>query len=283
MAVGRLAWRTPVGGLLWEVWGRYKFGVKYQAAALLFSLAVVYWRQHGLGGLAGEIAMPIPIYCFVGVYIHLLSCFGYLDVGGGDLNMGFPRRLFLKPLRTSQLAAIPMLVGGIVVLGVFAMWALLVLRQVAGFVATPWFGACLLSFFWSIQAAAWILPESQAGRSFILLLIAGVNLLVGLLPLLPAPPPVWVQWTILGVLLGSAVLAGTLGLQLIRAGALGRPIQNHATLAGLASRAGPDSAEKIPVRVPRAILAGMETTRHAASLSGGRDDTCVSADPVVRG
>ncbi len=219
MAIGRLAWRTPTGGMLWEVWGRYKSGAKYQAAALLGSLALVYWRKHAPGVAVGEVLAFIPWYCFLGVYLHLLTCFGYLDVVGGDLNMGFPRRLFLKPLCTAQLAAIPMFVGGMVLVGVFAIWAQLVLGQVVGFLATPWFGACLLSLFWWVQATAWSAPESQAGRSLIVLSVAVVNLLVGLLPLLPAPPPLWVDWSILGVVLGSAWLIAVVGLQWVRQGA----------------------------------------------------------------
>ncbi len=161
----------------------------------------------------------IPLLLFHRVYLHLLTCFGYLDVVGGDLNLGFPRRLLLKPLSTLQLAAIPMFTGGMVFIGVFSIWAYLILSRGTGFLATPWFGACLLSLFWWVQATAWSAPESQAGRSLIVLSVAVVNLLVGLLPLLPTPPAVWVQWTILGTLLSSACLVAVLGLQLVRQGA----------------------------------------------------------------
>jgi hypothetical protein len=76
MAVGRLFWRTPTGGILWEIWGRRKMNFGWHAAALLASLLCVRWMQQGVSEVTGAVLTMILLSCFLGSYLDLLTCFG---------------------------------------------------------------------------------------------------------------------------------------------------------------------------------------------------------------
>ena len=44
MALGRLAWRTPTGAQLWEIWGRHRWSFALQGVAFLACLGLVRWK-----------------------------------------------------------------------------------------------------------------------------------------------------------------------------------------------------------------------------------------------
>lgn len=219
MSAGRLAWRTPTGAMLWEIWGRHKWMFPWHGAALALSVWLVRWKEHGAPEVAGPSLIMIPPLCFLGAYLHLLTCFGYIEVDSKRVQLGFPARLLLKPVHTLRLVLAPMLLGGGAVVVYFTIWTKLVLQPRVGISATNllWTNAVLLSFFWWMQALAWSLPLLK-GRVLIDLLIAVIHLLVGLSPLMPVSALSKWQWPILVALLGSAIPAAWLGLKLIRQG-----------------------------------------------------------------
>jgi hypothetical protein len=161
----------------------------------------------------------IPPICFLAAYLHLLTCFGYIEVDSRKVQLGFPARLLLKPVSTFRLVLTPMLFGGVVVVAYFTIWAELVLRHIVEISPANllWTNTVLLSFFWWMQALAWGLSMLK-GRVLIDLLVAVIHLLVGLSPLMPVSAlPDW-QWPVLVALLGSSVPAAWLGLKLMRLG-----------------------------------------------------------------
>ena len=219
MTEGRLLWRTPTGGMLWEIWGRRKSNFACHAAALLVSLFCVWWLQHDPSDITRGVLQLVLVGCFLGAYLDLLSCFGYVETDARKVQLGFPGRLLLKPVGTLRLALTPMLFGGAAVITVLLLWNKLVLQPLcpAGAIGPLWLGGVILSFFWWMQALAWSIPMIS-GRSLIVVMMAVIHLLAGLWPLMPVNILSGWQWPMLATLLVSAVLTAWVGLRLVRQG-----------------------------------------------------------------
>ena len=220
MPVGRLIWRTPTGGILWEIWGRRKMNCARHGAALLASLVCIQWILHGVSEVTGAVLTLIPLSCFLGSYLDLLTCFGYIEINARTVQIGFPGRLLLKPVSTVQLVLVPMFFGGAVVVSVFFLWNQVILRPLGcNIPLSPlWLGTVLLSFFWWIQALAWGVPLFP-GRPFITLLVGVTHLVVGICPLMPIGNSARWRWLLLASMLLTAVLFALTGLKCMRRGA----------------------------------------------------------------
>ena len=219
MNVGRLAWRTPTGGMLWEIWGRRKLNFALHAAALLAALLCVSWIHHGLGDITRAVLMLFLVCCFLGAFLDLLTCFGYIEVDARKVQAGFPARLLLKPVSTLRLVLTPMIFGGAAVVTVLLLWNKLVLQPLAPAAGLDplWLGAVVLSFFWWMQSIAWSLPLFP-GRQLIIVIAAVIHLMLGMWSEWPANILSRWQWPILSALLVSAVLTAWIGLILMRRG-----------------------------------------------------------------
>src|ERR1017187_3557821 len=135
MNVGRLAWRTPTGAMLWEIWARHKVKFLGQGVALTACAGFVRWNEHGAPKGLGEGLVACTFVCFLAVYCHLLVCFGYIEADARKGQIGFPSRLLLKPVSTARLVLAPMLVAGAVIVTIFGIWTELVWRNVFGAIA----------------------------------------------------------------------------------------------------------------------------------------------------
>jgi hypothetical protein len=219
MAVGRLFWQTPTGGILWEIWGRREINFAWHVAALFASLLCIQWILHGVSEVTGAVLTLVPLTCFLGSYLDLLTCFGYIEINARTVQIGYPCRLLLKPIGTVQLALVPMFCGGAVVVAVFFLWNQLILRPLGLNIPLDplWLGAVLLSFFWWIQALAWGVPLFP-GRPFITLLVAVTHLLVGLCPLTPLGNSACWRWLLLASMILTSVLFAITGLKWMRRG-----------------------------------------------------------------
>jgi hypothetical protein len=217
--IGRLAWRTPTGAMLWEIWGRRKVSFLWQGLALAASTFFVYWKRHGASESLGDWLGVASFGCFLGAYLHLMVCFGYMEFDARRVQLGFPGRLLLKPASTARLVLVPMVFGGAVVVTVFALWTGLVLPHLSAINLSSllWTSTVLLSLFWWLQALEWSLPLLKV-RSGVLLLVVILHLLVLVLPQMPATISSGWQWGILAAMLVSAVPAAWFGLKLVRQG-----------------------------------------------------------------
>jgi len=215
----RSGWQTPTGALLWEIWGQRKVNFAFHAAALLASLFSVWCIKHGADEMVERVLIMVMLSCFLGAYLDLLTCFGYIDADARKIQLGYPARLLLKPVSTLRLVLVPMLFGGAVVAIVLLIWNHWILQPLVHLSALNpfWLGAVILSFFWWMQALAWSLPL-MPGRSLIMLIVAVIHLGVGLMPLLPASGLAGWQWPSLAVLLVTALLTARIGLGLMREG-----------------------------------------------------------------
>ena len=219
MSAGRFRWSTPTSAMLWEIWGRHKWVFPLHGVALALSVFLVHWKESGAPESLGPPLFMIPPLCFLASYLHLLTCFGYIEVDARKVQLGYPARLLLKPVSTIRLVVAPMLFGGVVVVAYFTLWTELVLRHLGEIPASDllWVNTVLLSFFWWMQALAWGLPMLK-GRVLIDLTVAVIHLLIGLSPMMPESALSRWQWPILGALLGAAFPAAWLGLKLMRQG-----------------------------------------------------------------
>ena len=219
MNIGRLAWQTPTGAMLWEIWGRHKASFLWQGAALGAGLCFVQWKRQGVSEILSAVLALASLAGFVGGYLHLLSCFAYVEMDTAKVKVGYPGRLLLKPLRTIHLVIAPMLVGGLVTTSMLEVWLAFVLKPL-GFLPSYdqiWIGTVLLSFFWWMQALAWGLPLVRF-RSFVMVAVALIHLTVGVMPQLPFNISSGMQWGILAALLLSSVPFAWAGLALMRQG-----------------------------------------------------------------
>ena len=139
MSVGRLACRTPTSAILWEIWGRQKWMFPWHAVALALSVWLVQWKLRGAPEVLGPSLLMIPPICFLGAYLHLLTCFAYIEVDSKRVQLGFPARLLLKPVSTARLVLAPMLFGGGGVVVYFTIWTELVLQRLIPISATNQF------------------------------------------------------------------------------------------------------------------------------------------------
>lgn len=234
MNVGRLAWRTPTGAMLWEIWGGHKAGFFWQGVTLGAGLCFAQWKRHGVSELLAVELTIASLSAFIGGYLHLLSCFAYVEMDAAKVKVGYPGRLLLKPLRTFHLVLAPMLVGGLAVTTMLDILLAFVLKPLGFLPAYDlcWISAVLLSFFWWMQALAWGLPLVRF-RSFVMVAAALIHLTVGVMPQLPfSISPAW-QWGTLGALLVSAVSFAWIGLNLMRQGRGDGPSRISALWSGL--------------------------------------------------
>ena len=234
MNVGKLAWRTPTGAMLWEIWGRHKVKFLWGGAALAASWFFVLWRDHGVSPALGEMLGSAAFFCFLGAFGQSLVCLGWFEVDDLSVQFSFPGRLLLKPVSTARLVLVPMLFGGAVIVILFALWAELVWRHVVGFSASDllWTGAVLLSFFWWMQALAWSLPLPKC-RMLAMVIMGMFHFFVWGMPQMRTNALSGWQWPILSALLVSAVPVAWMGLKLMRQGSWEGPSRISTLWSGL--------------------------------------------------
>jgi hypothetical protein len=219
MTVRKLAWRSPAGAILWDLWVRHKWHFVGHVAALVLGVLCAWWLQQGVSPIGSAILMLIAICSFLASYLDLMSCFGFIETDFRKVQIGDPERLLLKPVSTSQLVLLPMMFGGAAIVGVLLLWDQLVLQRIYQDIILErlWLGAVILSFFWWMQALAWSLPLFP-GRQLVIVLVGVAHALLGVTPLLPgAMSAVWL-WLILASMLLLAVLAAWTGVACMRRG-----------------------------------------------------------------
>ena len=221
MNVGRLAWRTPTGAMLWEIWARNKPSYLWHGVGLGAGLCFVRWKHHGVSEILAAVLALAALAGFVGGFLQLLSCFAHVEVDSAKVKVGYPDRLLLKPLHTFHLVMVPMLVGGLVTTTMLDIWVAFVLKPLGFLPAYDllWISVVMLSFFWWMQALAWGLPLARF-RSLVMVAVALLHLTIGVIPQLTFIfniSPGW-QWGILATLLMSSVPSAWVGLKLMREG-----------------------------------------------------------------
>ena len=109
MNVGRLAWRTPTGAMLWEIWGRHKVNFLWHGAALAASCSLSTGRSMArpkcFGGPAGRGLVLSASWELTFICWFVLATSRLMP---GKCKLGYPGRLLLKPVSTARLVLVPM-------------------------------------------------------------------------------------------------------------------------------------------------------------------------------
>jgi len=218
MPLGRLAWRSPTGAILWEIWARRKINFACHVAGLAVAAASVHAIQHASSEIVQALFKILLLTMFMIAVLDVLTTFAYIEVNAQKVQFSFPRRLLLKPVGTPRLALTPMIAGGVVLVTLLGLWKWIAQPTLPSNLLDPlWLGAVALSFFWWMQALGWSLPYFL-GRSLILLALGVAHLFVGAIPL--SQFGFLVEWraAIVVFMLLSALATAVIGLRWMRCG-----------------------------------------------------------------
>jgi hypothetical protein len=114
---------SPLAALTWDIWLRKRGSISWALALTLvgcfFNLTV--------GGMARLQEMKsvvglINAHLFMGTLLLLLSVFGYAEFNPRKGAPGFPNRLFILPVTTFRLVALPVVLGVVVIDIVCLAW-----------------------------------------------------------------------------------------------------------------------------------------------------------------
>jgi hypothetical protein len=118
---------SPSLALLWQTWGRHRWGLGVVLAGLLGLIAL--HRALPANLLLSEIKavlFTVPVGC---AFVYVFYAFSYADLGPRARGSGIPAWMFTLPVRTWMLVAWPMLSGSV---AIALLWWL-----VAGFILNP--------------------------------------------------------------------------------------------------------------------------------------------------
>ncbi len=118
---------SPSLALLWQTWGRHRWGLGVALAGLLGLIAL--HRALPANLLLSEVKavlFTVPVGC---AFVYVFYAFSYADLGPRARGSGIPAWMFTLPVRTWMLVAWPMLSGAV---AIALLWWL-----VAGFILNP--------------------------------------------------------------------------------------------------------------------------------------------------
>ncbi len=193
--------RSAVVALAWEFWAANRRGwlivlAAVVGCALLFRmLADPLQKSEGLRFLC---CLPMVMSMILaGAFCN------FTDRERRDGIAGFPRHLFVLPLKTAFLVTCAMACGLVSVLAVYLAWATLVLLPLEIDVWVRWPATLIATCVVFYQAIIWCLCGFRLTRIVALSLVATTVLGVGFLPMLLPSTNVWSSQAVL-----TATLAG---------------------------------------------------------------------------
>lgn len=141
---------TPPLALSWEMWWRHRWGFA-AAAAVVAGFAVA----SGIESLSAQLVQALTIW-FVFALCYVIGAFAYGSEARPEApESGFPPRLFVLPVSTWLLVALPMIQGMIAALLLWLGWERLVLRP-SGLEIPAWRTAMIPAIVGVCQALVWL-------------------------------------------------------------------------------------------------------------------------------
>src|SRR5213593_3176710 len=102
--------RSSTHALLWEIWRRHRLVI-----AVIIGLTVVGrlldFSEQAVGGDGSGASSPLVELLWMVSFLLLFGIFNYTDSSGSRGLGRFPYRLFILPVSTLRLVAVPMLTG----------------------------------------------------------------------------------------------------------------------------------------------------------------------------
>jgi hypothetical protein len=169
--------RSPIAALTWEIW----FRGRRSAAVVLACIsagALINWiipdPNHAMFSTVFGFLMVLSF----GFILGLLNCTEFNSTR--DWN-GFPYRLFVLPIPTWRLVAVPMLLGLIVVESLYFAWIKLVWTH-QQIVLPEWWAVVLGAYLTYYQMTLWSLSGFRILRTMVLGIGGVSGILVAFLP-----------------------------------------------------------------------------------------------------
>ncbi|HLX70474.1 MAG TPA: hypothetical protein VKV04_12675 [Verrucomicrobiae bacterium] len=175
--------RSPIAALTWEIWRRGRRAAAAVVGCIAFC-AIINLIVHNTNGRP-----PSSIFGFLMVlsFAFLLGLFNCTEFNSTREWNGFPYRLFVLPVPTWQLVAVPMVLGLIAIEGVYFAWVKLVwthgqLDNPDAAKATLWWAVVLGAYLTYYQVTVWSLAGFRILRSIVLSVGGVSSILVACLP-----------------------------------------------------------------------------------------------------
>jgi hypothetical protein len=182
---------SPTTALLWDIWRRHRS---------LFLLAIVVAASGRiLQARSAEPNESLLVMLRFASYAILFGIFSYTESSDSRGLGRFPRRLFVLPVTSARLVAVPSVAGLVCVEALYLVW---LEPGVAGGLSSAVLDAALLgALLLSSQTVIWTLDRLGALRLIVVGALAVAAFWVDLLPsFAPTPPPVWRSPSVLTLL-----------------------------------------------------------------------------------
>ena len=123
--------RWPIQAIVWEMWGRNRLAALLVCGLTAFGYILNAVLPEAVSGQlrnnqAGNGAFAIQLlnmHLAAGVIMLTLALCSYTEANAQTGTRGFPHRLFVLPIPTWQLVAMPMLTGIAMIESIYLLWA----------------------------------------------------------------------------------------------------------------------------------------------------------------
>jgi hypothetical protein len=203
--------RSPTTALIWEIWSRGRTLVWLVVAATLF-FGLLNWVLPD-SRIAGDDRNWLSAL-FTAAFISLLlvfSIFSYTEFNPRKESIGFPDRLFVLPVTSLLLVAVPITIGVAAAEVTYLAWA--AMAAIHGGAPVSRLVVVLLGAYMVFyQTILWNLHGLRSLRMLVLGVLAIVMIALGFLPTFPPETmPPWFSERVLSVAVAGLALISFLG------------------------------------------------------------------------
>jgi hypothetical protein len=175
--------------LLWEIWRRHRVMIAV-IIGLTVSGRLLDVSERAMAGDAGVKSSLLVELLWMVSFLLLFGVFNYTDSSGSRGFGRFPHRLFVLPVSTLRLVAVPMLTGVASVELLYLLWHPSL--SVGGSMSSPFAAVLLGGLMVFYLAILWTLERLGPLRVVVMGAAAVMLFATGLLPSFPSsPPPPW--------------------------------------------------------------------------------------------
>ena len=177
--------RSPLLALTWEIWRQKRRSALIVLGCVSFCALVnlVVTDSMRASVLASTLLHTVNGLLMTLSILWTFEIFNYTEFDSAKEWHGFPYRLFVLPVRTWQLVALPLLLGLVAVETVYWAWVKLVLNH--GEIPKPeWFAVVGGAYVLFYQTAIWSLAQFRVIRMIVLGVMGTSAIAVACLPFL---------------------------------------------------------------------------------------------------
>jgi hypothetical protein len=198
--------RSSIAGLIWQIWTRRRISIWLVIGITLFS-GIVNWMFQDMLRAAREdrfsTGFPLVLELLVqhlalATLLLVLSIFNYTEFNQQKGSAGFPHRLFVLPVTSLRLVAVPMVAGAVAAALIALVWGMWAVGERSS-LFTIAFPAYVLLY----QGITWTLPGLGAARMLILGVFAFGFITMPILSSLRGVPDTYAAGLIAGLALFS--------------------------------------------------------------------------------